>query len=141
MQEKILVAKSELIHRPDKPHHFMVLEKAEHAYSAYCGDNILAMSSNAMVLKEQNSKSYEPKIYFPLQSVFRERLVVSDKQTHCPLKGQARYYHLKTDTRTWNDIAWQYCHVENFDPRLWQLLNYISFDTTQVSLSLNFTDV
>jgi len=52
--------------------------------------------------------SHPPCFYFPPESVDFSRLEESDTRTYCEWKGQARYWHLKTDDGLIEDVAWAY---------------------------------
>ena len=52
--------------------------------------------------------SHPPCFYFPPDDVDFERLVPSPTRTFCEWKGQARYWHLKTDDGLIEDVAWTY---------------------------------
>lgn len=49
-----------------------------------------------------------PQWYLPLADVRPGVLIESDSRTHCPYKGDARYWHLSLNGRTVHDAAWSY---------------------------------
>jgi uncharacterized protein (DUF427 family) len=49
-----------------------------------------------------------PQLYVPLDDLRREVLVASNHTTHCPFKGQARYWSLQVGDRVAEDAAWSY---------------------------------
>ena len=46
--------------------------------------------------------------YFPREDVAMELLVPSNSVTHCPHKGDARYWSFNLDGDTWEDVVWSY---------------------------------
>lgn len=49
-----------------------------------------------------------PVLYVPDEDVAADVLVASDHTTHCPFKGEARYWHLQVGGRTAENAAWAY---------------------------------
>ncbi|MGH2758280.1 MAG: DUF427 domain-containing protein [Actinomycetota bacterium] len=49
-----------------------------------------------------------PRYYLPLSGVRSELLEPSEKHTHCPFKGEASYWTLKVDGRSYEDFFWTY---------------------------------
>ncbi|WP_376695162.1 DUF427 domain-containing protein [Wenzhouxiangella sp. EGI_FJ10305] len=52
--------------------------------------------------------SHPPCFYFPPDDVDFERLEPSQTRTFCEWKGQARYWHLRTNKGWIEDVAWAY---------------------------------
>ena len=64
---------------------------------------------NGKVIAQSNDiVSVENNSYFPLDSVNKEYLKVSDTHTVCPWKGTASYYNLEVDGKTNQDAVWYY---------------------------------
>ncbi|MEX0999019.1 MAG: DUF427 domain-containing protein [Thermodesulfobacteriota bacterium] len=64
---------------------------------------------NAQIIAESdNTIVIEGNHYFPPESINREFFKESAKQTTCPWKGLASYYHIEVDGKTNNDAAWHY---------------------------------
>ena len=59
---------------------------------------IIAESDNTVVVEGNH--------YFPPGSIKEEFLKGSAKQTGCPWKGTASYYHIEVDGNINNDAAW-----------------------------------
>ncbi len=60
--------------------------------------------------------SHPPCFYFPAEDVDFSHLEPSVTRTFCEWKGQARYWHLKTDDGLIEDVCWAYPVAT--DPRL-----------------------
>ena len=89
------------IHNPDDLRHFMVFEDVPcGATATVMGMQIACAGCDrdaAIKLKEVGKKIYNPVLYFPRDAVDMEQFEISEKTSHCPLKGTATYYnaHLK----------------------------------------------
>ncbi|WP_282609603.1 DUF427 domain-containing protein [Pelagibius sp. Alg239-R121] len=49
-----------------------------------------------------------PIYYFPIHSVRMDLFEGSERQSHCPYKGEAEYYSLKGKSGAYDDIMWRY---------------------------------
>lgn len=94
------------IRNPGNSAHFMVVQPIEQRVQIYFGDAMLADTTQAKRIIEISHHAYEPRIYVPVSDVVAS-LVRTDKQTHCPLKGDAFYLTLNGE-----EVAWGY---EPFD--------------------------
>ncbi|MET4805449.1 DUF427 domain-containing protein [Limibacillus sp. MBR-115] len=65
----------------------------------------LASSDKAVLLHEDG---YQPVLYLPMTDIPDGLLAPSDTRTHCPHKGDARYFDLRLENATIKDAAWNY---------------------------------
>lgn len=64
---------------------------------------------NGEVIAESDAyELVEGNVYFPPESVKREFLKPSEASSHCPWKGDARYYTLSVNGEENADAAWYY---------------------------------
>lgn len=88
----------------------------------------LLVEQDGQVLAETRSgvrileTSHPPCFYFPPDSVDFSRLEPSDTRTFCEWKGQARYWHLRTQDGLVRDACWAYA-----DPVDEQIKDHLSF--------------
>jgi len=69
------------------------------------GDQVVARTDAALTLREA---SYSAVQYIPIGDVVAP-LIRSDTATYCPYKGDAGYYHLRTENGdTVTDAVWTY---------------------------------
>ena len=61
---------------------------------------VIAESDDTIVIENNH--------YFPADSVKKEFLKPSDKNTVCPWKGQASYYSIEVNGKSNKDAAWFY---------------------------------
>ncbi|MCH8347075.1 MAG: DUF427 domain-containing protein [Proteobacteria bacterium] len=78
--------------------------------AARAGGSLLAETTRALKLTEYHFGKVFPAVYYiPRQDIDFSRLVKNrGHSTHCPIKGEASYYSLKTDEGLVENIAWSY---------------------------------
>ncbi len=111
---------------PADPHAGLILERmtlapAGKRLRAVFGGEVIAESEAALVLSE---KGYLPRIYFPPESVRRERLARTEHATRCPWKGEATYWTVSAGGETLENGAWAYPAPL---PELAAIADYVSF--------------
>ena len=79
---------------------------------------LVAQSDDALVLHETGLPR---RYYVPRRDIRMERLQPSDKQTHCPWKGDASYF----DVGDRRDAAWSYERPDQEDALA--IAGYVSF--------------
>jgi uncharacterized protein (DUF427 family) len=72
--------------------------------ATFAGETVVD-SGDAKLLHETG---HLPVYYFPLGDVRQDLLEPSEQRTHCPHKGDARYWSLRVGSRTEPDAAWAY---------------------------------
>ncbi len=65
----------------------------------------VADSTRVRLLHERD---HLPLYYFPLEDIRTELLVPSERTTHCPRKGEARYWSVRVGDRLAEDAVWNY---------------------------------
>ncbi len=105
------------------PFHRVDARRSSRAVRVTAGDEVLAESSRAVVVSETGLPN---RFYVPLEDV-RAVLSDSDTRSHCPYKGDARYFHVNG----LEDAAWSY--DAPFDG-LQAVAGHVSFDGEGISL-------
>lgn len=82
----------------------IILDEGDVVATVTKGKGIAATTSSGVLLRE---KGLKPRVYLPKADV-SARLSPSDKTTHCPYKGDARYFHVEVDGETIENGAWVY---------------------------------
>lgn len=95
--------------------------RAEGTWSIRAGGAILGESTEALELREGD---YPPVIYFPRDDIAMAFLDDSDTHSHCPHKGDARYFSVVTKSRTLKDAVWSY---ENPKEAVSAIAGYLAF--------------
>jgi uncharacterized protein (DUF427 family) len=108
------------------PDHTIEIESSPSRWRASLGDEVLAESGSAMVLRERR---YAPVVYFPADDVAFDRLAESETVTTCPFKGEARYFRAAAGDE---DIAWSY--PETYD-EVAAIAGYVAFYADRVDVS------
>lgn len=69
-------------------------------------DGQVVAESDAVVRVDEDDKP--ARFYFPRDAVKMELLEPSETTTHCPFKGEARYFHLRAGGKMLEDAVWTY---------------------------------
>lgn len=83
----------------------ITIRKAAGTWTVRAGGAVLGESSNALELSEGD---YPPVIYFPRSDIAMAFLDASDKTSHCPHKGDARYFSVVTKSTTLENVVWSF---------------------------------
>ena len=81
------------------------ISKANGTWVVRAGGAVLAESNDALELIEGGGA---PVIYFPREDIAMAFLDTTEKTTHCPYKGDARYFSIVTKSTTIQNAAWSY---------------------------------
>ena len=83
----------------------ITIRKAPGTWTVRAGGAVLGETNNALELVEGEMA---PVIYFPRDDVRMDLLEPTDTVTHCPFRGNANYWSLRTSERMVDDAAWSY---------------------------------
>ena len=81
------------------------LEPSAERVRARVGDLVVAESDRALVVRETG---HEPVVYFPRDDVRLALFERTTHATHCPFKGDASYWTLRSGARVEENVAWSY---------------------------------
>jgi len=76
----------------------------KHVRIRFAGETI-ADSLHALLLEEE---THDPVLYLPKSDVRMHLLIESTRSTHCPWKGDARYWTIRAGGREAQDAVWAY---------------------------------
>lgn len=83
----------------------ITIKKAQGTWSVRAGGAVLGESSDALELTEGDMP---PVIYFPRSDIAMAFLDESAATSHCPHKGDARYFSVVTKSTTLENAVWSY---------------------------------
>jgi len=83
----------------------ITIRKATGTWSVRAGGAVIGESRDALELTEGENT---PVIYFPRADIAMAFLDEGDRTSHCPHKGDARYYSIVTKSKTLENAAWSY---------------------------------
>ena len=83
-----------------------------------------AMWNGKVVAESDKTEVVEGNQYFPLDSVRKEYLQPSDKESACPWKGTASYYNVVVDGNVNENAAWYYPNPKDAAK---QIKDYVAF--------------
>jgi len=89
----------------DHPSRVIMVKPFEGRVKVRFADETIADSGNALLLEEE---THAPVLYLPKSDVRMDLLVESDRSTHCPWKGDARYWSIRAGGREAQDAVWAY---------------------------------
>ena len=87
------------------PDHPITIEPNPHRVVVTLGGHTIANSSHALMLKEA---THPPVHYIPREDVDMAVLERTTHATHCPYKGDAAYYSLRSNGRLAENAVWTY---------------------------------
>ncbi|MBC7164978.1 MAG: DUF427 domain-containing protein [Roseovarius sp.] len=102
----------------------ITIRKADGTWTVRAGGAVLAESRNALELTEGE---YPFSIYFPREDIAMAFLDESEQTSHCPFKGDARYFSIVTKSQTLANAAWSY---EAPSPEVAAIKDHIAFYAT-----------
>lgn len=92
-------------YRIDGPGHRLFWQHFARRVRALFGERIVFDSDNAKLLHESNLL---PQLYVPREDVEAELLEPTSHRTHCPFKGDAAYYSVRSGDRLAENAVWHY---------------------------------
>ena len=87
------------------PAPYIVIEAHTARVCVRVGGQMLAATNSALRLIEGR---YPPVLYLPREAALPGLLVPNKRRTHCPHKGEARYFDVKLKGQIVRDAAWSY---------------------------------
>ena len=91
------------------PEHRIATRPAGVRVQVRAGGDVLADTRDAIQLEEatgEGKSTVAPVVYYiPRKDVKTERLVRTPKKTHCPFKGEATYYSIRSGGE---EVVWSY---------------------------------
>lgn len=107
----------------------ITIHKAEGTWSVRAGGAVLGESKRALVLSEG---SLPDVIYFPRDDIAMAFLDESDHSSHCPHKGDARYFSIVTKSGTLTNAVWSYENPKQDVARIKDHLAFYASDMVSV---------
>lgn len=89
---------------PGPDHPIAIAPNAKHVRVIFAGKTI-ADTRRALTLREA---TYPPMQYIPREDVDMSALSASDHHTHCPYKGDASYFSIRSGDRGADNAVWSY---------------------------------
>ena len=104
------------------------IRKAAGTWVVRAGGAVLGESKNALELTEGD---YPPVIYFPREDIGMAFLDATDTTSHCPFKGDARYYSIVTKSQVIKNAGWSY---ETPTEEVAEITGYLAFHPNMVAV-------
>ena len=113
----------------EEKRHYSVIESYNRKLTIKYKNNVIAESTNALILKEVGKSVYDPVFYLPKEAILIKLELEAKRQSHCPIKGDATYWNIESDF-TKNYFAWSY---EEPLPRSKKIKGYIAFNLEYIT--------
>lgn len=110
------------------PHHPITIEPAPGRIRVSAGGVVIADTTHALTLREA---SYPAVYYIPRADADPARLERTDRVTHCPYKGDASYFSIRTDAGTLDNAIWSY---ETPYPAMSAIAGHLAFYPDKVTI-------
>jgi len=91
-------------------------------------DAMVASTKDALLLREDG---HDPVFYIPFRDIYFDFLLPSRTTSHCPLKGDARYWSVSGVGEAEDDILWAY---DQPPPALNAIRQHGAFDPKKVRI-------
>jgi len=104
------------------------IRKAQGVWVVRAGGAVLGETKAALELSEGD---YPAVIYFPRADIAMALLEPSDTASHCPHKGDARYFSIQARSRLIEDAAWSY---ETPLDEVGEIAGYLAFFPDKVTV-------
>ncbi|TPQ40979.1 hypothetical protein C2U70_03975 [Bradyrhizobium guangdongense] len=87
------------------PDHPITITQNPRRIRVTAGDIVIADTTKALTLKEARYPAVQ---YVPREDTNMALLERTDRVTHCPYKGDARYFSITADGKTLDNAIWTY---------------------------------
>jgi uncharacterized protein (DUF427 family) len=114
----------------DEKRHYAAIDNYNRKLTLKYLNEVIAETTSALILKEVGKSIYDPVFYLPKESVLIKLVSEPNRQSLCPIKGDASYWNVEGDF-TDNYFAWSY---ENALPRTKKIKGYIAFNMEYITL-------
>ena len=89
--------------------HFQQLSRTNGRVTVRLGDEVVARSERAILMKEfAHGKILDPVYYFPQEDVAVDNFKLTETRTYCPIKGDASYWTYSGEAGVEEDLVWAY---------------------------------
>ena len=112
------------------PGYKITLTPVERRMRVWLGCAAIADSAHVLAMREGD---YSPVYYFPRADVNMDLLTATDRDTHCPFKGEASYWTVEAGDRAEENVAWSY---ESPYDEMARIKDYIAFHDSRVKLEM-----
>lgn len=110
------------------PDHPITITQNPRRVRVTAGDIVIAETSKALTLKEAKYPAVQ---YVPREDANMALLERTDRVTHCPYKGDASYYSVKADGKTFDNAIWTY---ETPFPAMAEISGHLAFYPDKVKI-------
>lgn len=110
--------------------HYAVIDPYNRKLTIKYKNEVIAETTDAFILKEVGKGVYDPTFYIPKEDLKIKLALEAERQSHCPIKGDATYWNVEGDF-TDNYFAWSY---EEALPRAKKINGHVAFNMDYITL-------
>ncbi len=110
--------------------HYAVIDKYNRKLTLQYKGEVVAETTEALILKEVGKTVYDPVFYLPKEALKIQLAPDAGHKSHCPIKGDASYWNLP-DAFTESYFAWSY---ENSLPHTKKIEGHIAFNMKYITV-------
>jgi uncharacterized protein (DUF427 family) len=114
----------------EEKRHYAVIDNYNRKLTIKYLNEVIAETTSALILKEVGKSVYNPVFYLPKENVLINLESEPNRQSSCPIKGEASYWNIAGDFAD-NYFAWSY---EDALPRSKKIEGYIAFNMEYITL-------
>ncbi len=113
----------------EEKRHYNVIDHYQRKLTIKYKGEIIAETTDALILKEVGKGVYDPVFYIPKDDIQLKLALEPARKSFCPIKGDATYWNVENNF-TENYFAWSY---EDALPRAKKIKGYIAFNMAYIS--------
>ena len=110
------------------PDHPITITPSKERVRVTFNGHVVADTKRALVLQEA---AYKPVFYIPREDAQMALTAKTAHSTHCPYKGDANYYSIKTGEKVLDNAIWTY---ETPFPAMAEIKDYLAFYPDKVKI-------
>jgi len=114
---------------PGPDHPISIMPSGKHI-RVTAGELVIADTTGAVTLKEA---TYPEVFYIPRADANMDAMTRTERVTHCPYKGDANYYSIKTADKVLDNAIWTY---ETPFPAMAEIKDYLAFYPDKVKIEI-----
>jgi uncharacterized protein (DUF427 family) len=111
--------------------HYSVIDLYNRKITLFYNTEVIAQTTQALILKEVGKSVYNPVFYFPKEDVKIKLEKEENRTSFCPIKGDASYWNIP-DAYTADYFAWSY---EVPLPRSKKIEGHIAFNMNYIKFT------
>ena len=115
----------------EEKRHYSVIDPYTRKLTFTYKNEVIAETTNALILKEVGKSVYNPVFYLPKEDIKASLQLEPQRASHCPIKGDATYWTIEGETLD-TYFAWSY---EEPLPRSKKIKGHVAFNMDFITMT------